>query len=463
MTALDLHHPAEMKKNLKNRFHDLTDSIPKKYTHITKYKERLEVEIRSSVNKYQGQMAYISVIRDITSLILFEKRLNQVQKIESIGVLAGGIAHDFNNLLTIINGYSQLAISKIEPENSLMKYISPILESGKKAEHLTRQLLTFSSNLIINTQIIDCNDLIQDFHVMLERLLKEDFEFKMDLSPETYNIKADPAQIHQILINLVINSKDAIDDQKNPRSKQITIKTELLRINLDFIKKHQEFDIIAGEYIKISIIDNGMGMSENIKEKIFDPFFSTKSKDKGTGLGMSTVYGIVKQNKGYIKVTSKPYVGTNVTIYWPTTSDKVLPKQNDKKGEIDLNGTENILLIEDNKNILKFAKGGMENFGYVVTTANDGLEALKKYKKSEWDIIITDIIMPHLSGIEFFESINSTFPLKRIIFTSGYTDNKDIEKYKKDKDFNFVQKPYTLNQLLLLVRRILNNEDNTST
>ena len=307
--------------------------------------------------------------RDLSVRKKLEDQLHQSQKMDSIGTLAGGIAHDFNNLLTIINGLSEIALRKTEEENPIYRDLRSIHAAGKKAEELTRKLLAFSRKQLIHPKIIDINILISDFDKMLRRLIREDIIITKELYTQVLHIKADPGQIEQILINLVVNARDAIGaktkGQENEKKIVISTKpvliTETEHLNIP--------DIIPGSYVQMAVADSGIGMDRATIEKIFEPFYTTKEKGHGTGLGMATVYGIVRQNNEFVKVESTPGKGATIIILWPS-ADEEIPingalseaKPDDEK----LHGTENILVVEDDKDVLYFTSFALRNLGYTV-------------------------------------------------------------------------------------------------
>jgi len=403
---------------------------------------------------------------DITEQKRLEAQLFQAQKMEAIGTLAGGIAHDFNNLLTVINGHAEMILLKMENEHPLHKDIISILHAGKRAENLTKQLLAFSRKQIYQPDILSINSIINGLGKMIRRLIGEDIDIQSILDPENLKITADPGQIEQILINLIINARDAINHKKdNIAEKRIIIKTSKQYFDEDYVAEHPESR--KGLFVVISVSDTGTGISKNNIEKIFEPFFTTKDKAHGTGLGLATVYGIIKQNDGCIDVSSKVGVGTTFNVYWPMTTGDLKPSVTvvDKKSVI--TGNETILIVEDDDSVRGFASAALEELGYTVYQASNGKKAVdlidNNFNESSEPIniklIITDVVMPEMNGKELVEIIKRKFPDIGIILTSGHTDDYISDKGHLDKHVNFIQKPYSIKVLADKVRDILDSTE----
>jgi len=393
---------------------------------------------------------YLSLNEDITERKLLEEKFLQSQKMEAIGQLAGGIAHDFNNLLTVIAGNSSLMQLNELQENQKTK-LEGIDLAVSRAAALTSQLLAFSRKQISQPKNIDLNDIIKDDVKMLSRLITEDINVNLELSDNLPQVTADPHQINQILLNLLVNARDAIHTQNKiaKTKKLITIKTELAE-NGDINKPS----------ILFSISDTGVGMTTEIQDKIFEPFYTTKSTGKGTGLGLSTVYGIVQQNKASINVISKPGKGTTFRIYWPTSKISSRNEENDESKITLPKGNETILLVEDDNNIRKITREFLIKLGYKVQHAASGEQAIEIIGKNSTQInlLITDVIMPGISGVELSKKVKEKYPNIGIIYTSGYSDDLPIEDGFLEKSVNFVQKPFSLSQLSQKIRNVLNTE-----
>ncbi len=399
---------------------------------------------------------YASVKRDITSEKLLEEQLIQSQKLEGIGQLAGGIAHDFNNILTAIMGYSEIALMNLESDDQVYRDVSAIRKAGQKASDLTRQLLAFSRKQLIQPKIIDINRLIVDLNKMLNRLISEDIKLKLILPSKIGRINADPGQIEQILINFVVNARDALNHPSiKPARKSITIETKDVIVDETFLFSKKEMP--TGPYVLISVSDTGVGMDEETKRKIFEPFFTTKKHSKGTGLGLATVYGIVKQNNASIFVESQINQGTTFKIYWPCVdAGEPLAESGEDDDEI-VGGNETILFVEDDRGVRSFSYKALRSMGYNVITAENGIDALEIFKKKnlKFDLLITDVIMPDMGGKELVEKLSEDIPDLKVLYASGYTDDYIVNSGVLEKGINFIQKPYRIQTLANKIREVL--------
>ena len=401
---------------------------------------------------------YMAIKEDITEQKTLQQQLRQSQKMDSLGKLAGGVAHDFNNLLTVINGFSEIALTKIDKGDNLHRDISSIHSAGKKAENLVRQLLSFSSLQSYQPDILNINNIISNLNKMMRRLISEDIHIEINLAENLPFIQGNEGQVEQVLINLIVNARDAINQKtKKSYEKKIEINTSVAVIEDKDIKNRREAQ--PGRYVLLKIVDNGIGMNENIVEKIFEPFYTTKERGKGTGLGLATVYGIVKQSNGWVDVSSLLGVGTTFEIYWPTTEkeEDIFEENNEKQKDYLNGGNETILLVEDDADVRELVQSALENYGYHVYTAIDGLKGFEfiKNKEIKIDLLVTDLIMPNLNGKELAEKALQIRPDLRILYTSGYTDDQLVTDGAMDSEIDFLQKPYSVVILLKKVREIL--------
>jgi PAS domain S-box-containing protein len=425
-------------------------------------------EVSSSIVKEKGKPAMCLVFcRDLSARKKLEDQLHQSQRMESIGTLAGGIAHDFNNLITIINGLSEISLRKLSDDHPIFRDLKSVLAAGKKAEELTRKLLAFSRKQIIHPKITDINIVITDLDKMLRRLIREDIDIEMNLYPQILHIKADPGQIEQILINLIVNARDAISELKDNREKKIKITTRPVIVEEFFLKEHP--DAQKGSYILISVRDSGIGMEKETIDKIFEPFYTTKEKGHGTGLGMSTVYGIIKQNNGFILIDSSPKKGSTIDVYWPSVDEKLntedsmtdLMPDDDK-----LRGNECILVVEDDHDVRYFTSFALRNLGYTVLEAKSGKEALdiaKHHVSSEngderINLMITDLIMPGMNGKVLADKILELSDTIKILYTSGYSEDYISGENIVFEEERFLQKPFTIKTLAEKVKHILSTD-----
>ncbi len=409
-------------------------------------------------NEKNEPVAMIGVSRDVSEQRQLEEQLRQAQKMESIGTLAGGIAHDFNNLLTVINGYSDLAMKRIEPDHYLYNFLHSIRKAGERAHELTRQLLAFSRKQMFRPKILDINKTIADLNKMMLRLIGEDIHIETDLKSGLPAVKADPSQIEQILLNLVVNARDAVNQKVNStEEKRIVIKTDAQEIDAAFAATMP--GCTPGTHVLLTVEDNGQGMSEIMKEKIFEPFFTTKETGKGTGLGLSTVYGIVRQNKGCVKVDSQSGEGSTFTIYWPASDEAPTDTGQEEAKPQAARGRETILLVEDDESVREFTADALREHGYHIISASDGPEAIRQLQQSgrTIDLLLTDMVMPRMNGKELADQIIRIQPGIRVLFASGYTDVQLFDADSIRKGIQFIQKPFSISSLLEKIRTILGN------
>jgi len=401
-------------------------------------------------------IALIGVAADITERRKIEDQLRQAQKMDAVGKLAGGIAHDFNNILSVINGYSDMALREIDTANPLHRKLKQIYIAGEKAGNLVRQLLAFSRKQIIEVKVVNINNLITDLDKILIRLIGEDIETIVFLDDDVGLIKADPSQLEQVFVNLIVNARDAINQKTDIASeKKIIVETQNVYLDNKFTAQHRGSSL--GAHIQISVTDTGVGMDESTKEKIFEPFFTTKGEGKGTGLGLSTVYGIVKQNDGSIYVESKPGEGTTFNIYWPFSDSDEIPVVIEKTEAKIEGGKESILIVEDEPQVRDVASEALESIGYKIFEASNGIEAMTMLQNKEFkfDLVITDVIMPGMGGKELAENIHKMKPDLKVLFTSGYTDHTIEKSGKLLNGIDFIHKPYSIYDLSQKVRELI--------
>ncbi|MDQ7054785.1 MAG: ATP-binding protein [candidate division KSB1 bacterium] len=387
---------------------------------------------------------------DISHQKLLELQLQQSLKMEAIGRLAGGIAHDFNNLLTVMAGYMDLIQEQFEKNDPLYQDLDQVCKAIDRASELTQQLLAFSRRQIVRPRIINFNDVVRTLEKMLRRILGEDIEFHADLDTKLDNVYADPAQIEQIIMNLVVNARDAM-----PEGGILSIETCNVELDADYARTHMGVE--PGRYVMLSVSDTGIGMDKETISHIFEPFFSTKKEGMGTGLGLSMVYGIVRQNKGTIWVYSEPGKGTTFKIYFPRAGKAMDTIIEEEQETINLKGNETILLVEDEEAVRKLARRCLQENGYTVISASHGKEALNIIRQSrpQIDIMVTDIIMPGMSGKELYEQVSRLIPGVRVLYISGYTDNAIVHYGVLEPGTNFLQKPFKPDALLKKIRQTL--------
>ena len=390
----------------------------------------------------------------ITKQERLQEQLIQAQKMEAIGLLAGGIAHDFNNLLTVINGYSELLLLKFPETDASFERLQQIQEAGKRAERLTRQLLAFSRKQLLQPVELDLNQLLRELEKMLHRLIGEHIELKFKYGPDLHKIKADPGQLEQVILNLVVNARDAM-----PRGGTISIETLNMEINEQKLKNWP--GLTTGEKVLLTITDTGVGMDDTIKAHIFDPFFTTKETGKGTGLGLSTVYGIIKQSKGFIYVDSQLGQGTSFSVFFTAVREGKTDIPEQKSDHRNFYGKETILVAEDEDAVRNYIHVILKKYGYTVLLTSNGQEAIHLLNQNSGDInlLITDIIMPGMSGKELVDQV---LKIKRdlpYLYISGYTDDIIGQQGILDKKIKILQKPFTYDTLLEKIRTILDQKE----
>ncbi|HPP06195.1 MAG TPA: PAS domain S-box protein [Syntrophorhabdaceae bacterium] len=419
---------------------------------VKKNGEIIYIEISVGEVFFYGERFIIAFLRDITDRKQLEAQLIQSQKMEAIGQLAGGVAHDFNNILTAIIGYADLLEMKLSKDDRLKHYVQQILTSANRAAQLTQGLLTFSRKQIMHLKPVDLNKTIVNFKGMLERIIGEDIELKIHLREENITIVADPVQIEQILMNLATNARDAMPDGGT-----LTIEAGYIDIDEVFLKKHNFGRV--GKYAYISVSDTGIGMDEETKANIFNPFFTTKEVGKGTGLGLSIVYGIVKQHSGYITVETAPGKGSTFTVFIPVANKEKEEEKVYDKFEFE-RGSETILICEDDDGVRSFMEEILKGAGYNVLTARDGVESIEMFNRyaNIIDLIILDIIMPKKNGIEVYEEIKTIRPDIEALFISGYPRDSLEKRGKTFGGMEIIAKPITPQKLLKSIRARIDNK-----
>lgn len=425
---------------------------------IRKDGTRVPIEVSSRLIYENGvPVAVQGSARDITERKRAEEalresqfQLQQSQKLEAIGQLAGGVAHDFNNMLTAIIGYTDLSLRRVGLENPIRRNLEETKKAAERAASLVRQLLAFSRKQILEPKVLDLNDVVKDMEKMLTRLIGEDIKLATRLDPDLGSVKADPCQVEQIIVNLVVNARDAM-----PRGGRVTIETTNTTLDDQIMLKHVSTK--PGEYVMLAVSDTGSGMDQETQRRIFEPFFTTKDVGKGTGLGLSTVYGIVKQSDGYIWVYSEPGLGTMFKVYLPRMDDATAVTVEKQETTVP-RGSETILLVEDEDLVRGLTKKILMQAGYNVLDAKGGEEAIRvcRAHNGPIDLLVTDVVMPELSGKEVADRLLELRPAIRVLFMSGYTDEAMVQHGVLDANVDFIQKPFTWIALTRKVRDVLN-------
>jgi len=402
------------------------------------------------VRNAEGRILYFEgTVQDITQQRELEQQLRHMQKIEAIGRLAGGVAHDFNNILMAISSFAELLYGKMPPDES-RKYVDEIVKATDRAASLTQSLLAFSRKQVLAPRVIDLNALIAEQADMLKRLISENIQLRFAPGAALGRVKADPGQIQQLVMNLVINARDAMS-----KGGEIVIETS--NAILDQAAKRLEFSASDGNYVLLTVTDNGCGMDSETQSHIFEPFFTTKEQGKGTGLGLATVFGIVQQSSGHISVRSEPDAGTTFTIYLPRVEEAVQPIRTHYSNDA-LEGNETVLLVEDEEAVRKSAAEYLEGNGYTVLVASCGLEAVQiaERRKQPIHLLLSDVVMPAMSGRDLAEQIKCLHPETKIVFMSGYSNNLLSNPLSPGQVL--LQKPFRLAALGRCIRETLNNQ-----
>lgn len=428
---------------------------------VRKNGEVYPIRLEARIIPYKGKSVRVVEFRDITESKRAEKekvelegKLRQAQKMEAVGRLAGGVAHDFNNMLSVIIGHACMAMEDVDPDRPIYAYLEEIQKAGVRSADLTRQLLAFARKQTVSPRVLDLNKTLEGMTSMLQRLIGEDIDLAWLPGTDVWPVKMDPSQLDQILANLCVNARDAIDDVG-----KITIETGKSVFDKAFCSDHLGF--LPGEYVFLAVSDNGCGMDTETQDHIFEPFFTTKESGKGTGLGLATVYGAVKQNDGFVNVYSEPGQGTTFKIYLPRYLEKSAHSMERREKQLVEGGRETVLLVEDEPAILNMTAMMLKGKGYEVVSAGTPGDAIRLAQEhaDEIHLLLTDVVMPEMNGRDLAKRILSYHPNLKRLFMSGYTSDVIAHHGVLDAGVNFIQKPFSKNELCTKVREVLDDKN----
>ena len=411
-----------------------------------------EITISAERIELDGNPCVLAISQDVTDAKRLESQLRQAQRMSAVGRLAGGVAHDFNNILTVIIGYSELALYRVGTMPEVSKQLTEIKRAGERAAALIRQLLAFGRQQVLYPRVLDLNAVLNNLTQMLLRVIGEDISLSFNPSVPLGQIKADPGQIEQLLMNLVVNARDAMPD-----GGAIVIETSSVTLDEGYLDSH--WSVRPGRYVMLSVSDTGCGMDEKTVSQIFEPFFTTKKPGQGTGLGLSTVYGIVKQSDGYIWVYSEPGKGTTFKIYFPQFEPATENRENGATATESKGGSETILVVEDDSSLRTLTTSVLGSMGYKVLEAPDAESALTLAANPELhiDLLLTDVLMPRMSGVELSLELQKIRSELKVLLMSGYAGNLIAKRDSEESQIELIEKPFTRYGLLTKVRAALNS------
>ncbi|HZR22914.1 MAG TPA: PAS domain S-box protein [Vicinamibacterales bacterium] len=450
-------HPDEVQQDT-DAIQQLVSGALDRYTREKRYRRKdgslVLVNLTVSVHRdLQGKPAFfIAVAEDLTERKRLEQELRQAHKMEAIGRLAGGIAHDFNNLLVVMGGYAELIAEDLGPDHPSRKDVTEIYSAAVSAAALTRQLLAFSRRQILQPQVLDLNHVLRRVELLLRRVIGEDVKLLLSLGTSLVRVHADPGQIEQIIMNLAVNARDAM-----PNGGRLTIETANVTLDSGFVDHHR--GSATGPHVMLAVTDNGGGMDANTLQHLFEPFFTTKPAGCGTGLGLSTVYGIVKQSRGSIWVYSEVGKGSTFKVYFPAITNPIDASTAGPSPTRQTGGTETILVVEDQDEVRRFVVETLGRHGYRVLAAAASADALAYARDERIDLLLTDVVLTGLSGREIAKRVTLERPDVRVLYMSGYTDDAIVHHGVLDPGLAFLQKPFSAEELLAKIRDVLESDE----
>ncbi len=456
--ALEQIHPDDVERVLEAAKETKREGTGRRIEYRMRHKNgswRLLESTASTITDASGKVGKLVIVnRDITDRKRLEEQYRQAQKMEAVGRLSGGIAHDFNNLLGVMIGFAEILQANVGDSPLLADSVEEILKAGKRAGSLTRQLLAFSRQQVLEPKILELNNTIAEIEKMLRRIIGEDVQLETILDSAAGRIKADEGQIEQVLLNLAVNARDAM-----PSGGKLTIETRNAHLDDEFARRHS-YPIKNGDYVLFTVTDTGVGMNAEVLAHMFEPFFTTKEKGKGTGLGLATVYGIVKQSGGYIDVTSEIGRGTSFNIYLPRVDEEPASKDSQKNLPTVAAGKQTILVVEDEESLLKSTCSLLRAVGYEVLEAGSGSAALRisQERNREIQAVLTDVVMPGMDGVELVQHLLAQRPSLKVIYMSGYTGQSAGRSAAFSPDALFLMKPFTREELARKIQDALQEQ-----
>ena len=408
-----------------------------------------QLTIDPVVNEDGDVTNFVGVLTDVTERRHLEEQLRQAQKMDAFGQLAGGVAHDFNNLLTIIFGYAETLLPALQENDPNREPVKAIIDAAERAASLTRQLLAFSRKTVLAPRLLNLSDTVQETEKMLRRLIGEDILLSTVLASDLRPISADPGHLTQVLMNLVVNARDAM-----PQGGKLTIETRNITLDEAYTSSHLDFR--PGEYVLLAVSDTGHGISPEVRPHVFEPFFTTKAAGRGTGLGLAVVHGIIKQSGGNIEVYSEPDIGTTFKVYFPAVIEAQVTNDHHHDAEA-VRGQETVLIVEDDDGVRGLTHLALRSHDYRVLEASSGQEALQIAEKHgpEISVLVTDVVMPGMGGGELAQELRSRFPHIRVLYLSGYTDDAVVRHGILQEETAFLQKPFSPKALAKKVREVI--------
>ena len=455
MTIKDLRPPEDVPDLLARLSNAASIDERGPWRHRRKDGTLIQVKVDRSAFVWSGRSAWLGVVTDVTEHQRLEDQLRQAQKMEAVGTLAGGVAHDFNNLLMVVNGYGEQVVRQLPAGDPLRHKVEQILRAGERAAALTRQLLAFSRKQVLELRVLNLNAVVNGLEKMLRRLIGEHIDMIVLPGRDLERVRADAGQVEQVIMNLVVNARDAMPQGG-------TIRVEVENVSVSPAEARAQVGLLPGSYVMLTVADTGVGMDAETLSRIFEPFFTTKAAGKGTGLGLSTVYGIVKQFRGYVGVTSAPRQGSTFRVYLPTTEEPLQPRVLGQPSARVCAASATVLVTEDDSTVRELVCSSLVEMGHTVLEARhsgEAVEICERYK-GPIDLLLTDVVMPQMNGQELARRVKAARPGVRTLYMSGYADPDLLQDLAADGQA-FLPKPFTIDHLASKVHDVLTSAEGT--